>query len=61
MYTKAHEILGILYSHADEGRYKKTEEDGKQVENKGSTKDDTDAGMVNKDEGKTKVTDGTTE
>ncbi|XP_043270955.1 uncharacterized protein [Venturia canescens] len=25
MYTKAHEILGILYSYADEGRYKKME------------------------------------
>lgn len=24
MYTKAHEILGILYSYADEGRYEKT-------------------------------------
>lgn len=23
MYTKAHEIVGILYSYADEGRYKK--------------------------------------
>lgn len=23
MYSKAHEILGILYSHVDDGRYKK--------------------------------------
>lgn len=26
MYSKAHEILGILYSYADEGRYKKKQD-----------------------------------
>ena len=33
MYARAHEIVGILYSYADEGHYKKVKTDEKEEEN----------------------------